>query len=223
VRAPLSWAAIRARSSSVASASGVRSSSPGGSPAPAASRFRAAESQSSISGILLVGGASSRFGSPKALAPFDGRTLAERGWEALAWCDERLAVGKADTVGLPFPVCEDGFEVRAPIAGVVAGLARASGDVCVFLPVDCPLVGQAELQALADACRDAAVPQTGPLPGAYRRSALGVFERRLASGQLALRDALAELDTAVVELAPASLRNVNTRADLAATARAVGI
>ncbi|HEY6583891.1 MAG TPA: NTP transferase domain-containing protein [Gaiellaceae bacterium] len=122
-------------------------------------------SQPSITGILLLGGASVRFGSPKAIARLEGRTLAERAWEALAWCDERLALGKGDSLGLPFPVEEDGFEVRAPIAGVVGGLRRAAHDVCVFLPVDCPLVGEHELRVLAAACRDAAVPQTGPLPG----------------------------------------------------------
>lgn len=196
--------------------SGVRSSSAGGMPTTSASRSRAAESQASITGILLLGGASSRFGAPKALARLGGRTLAERGWEALAWCDERLALGKSgDRLELPFPVADDGEGVRAPIAGVAAGLRRARNDVCVFLPVDCPLVGETELRALATGCLDAAVPQTGPLPGAYRATALAVLERRLARGELALRDALAELDVGVVELDPARLVNVNTPADLA--------
>ena len=80
--------------------------------------------------------------------------------------------------------------------------------------MDCPLVDAAALHALADACRDAAVPQTGPLPGAYRKSALSVLERRLAGGELALRDALGELDVAVVTLDDAQLVNVNAPADL---------
>ena len=61
---------------------------------------------------------------------------------------------------------------------------------------------------------DAAVPQTGPLPGAYARSALPVLERRLAAGELALRGALDELDVRVVRLPSASLANVNTPDDL---------
>ena len=55
-----------------------------------------------LTGVLLVGGASTRFGSPKALARIDGRTLAEIGWETLAFCDERIAVGKRRT-GSSFP------------------------------------------------------------------------------------------------------------------------
>ena len=74
------------------------------------------------------------------------------------------------------------------------------------LPVDCPLLEAGDLRALAAACRDAAVPQTGPLPGAYRRSALPALEQALAAGRLAIRDAIAGLDVAVVQLDPAQAR-----------------
>jgi molybdenum cofactor guanylyltransferase len=169
-----------------------------------------------LTGILLVGGASARFGSQKALARVDGRTLAEIGWQTLAFCDERIAVGKdGDGLELPFPVADDGTDTRAPIAGLVAGLRAARNDVCVVLPVDTPRVDEVSLLALADACADAAVPQTGPLPGAYRRSALPVLERRLAAGDLALRGALDELDARIVRIDPDRLANVNTPDDLA--------
>jgi hypothetical protein len=72
------------------------------------------------------------------------------------------------------------------------------------------------LRVLAAACAgaDAAVPQTGPLPGAYRRSALPALQRRLAAGRLSLRGALGELDTRIVELDEALLADVDTRDDL---------
>jgi molybdopterin-guanine dinucleotide biosynthesis protein A len=98
----------------------------------------------------------------------------------------------------------------------VAGLRAARNDVCVFLPVDVPLVTPAAVRALGEACREAAVPNTGPLPGAYSRAALPVLERRLAEGQLALRDALSELYTAIVPLEEALLANVNEPGELAA-------
>jgi molybdopterin-guanine dinucleotide biosynthesis protein A len=168
-----------------------------------------------LTGILLVGGASTRFGSPKALARLGGRSLAEIGWETLAFCDERIAVGKgADGLALPFPLVDDGTDVRAPIAGVVAGLHVAANDLSVVLPVDAPRITPEALAALAEACPDAAFPQTGPLPGAYRRTALPALERALATGRLSLRDALAELDTLVVDLDPGLLVNVNTPDDL---------
>ena len=142
-------------------------------PEASASASAARESQSSIAadsvtGVLLVGGASRRFGSPKALARLGGETLAERAWRALAWCDERLAVGKADELDLPFRVVDDGTAERAPIFGVRVALREARHELCLFLPVDVPLLTEEALRMLV---RERAVPQTGSLPGAYERSA----------------------------------------------------
>ena len=176
-----------------------------------------------MTGVLLVGGASRRFGSPKALARLRGETLAARGHRALAEVfSEVVVVGKAaDGLPLPFPVVDDGSEIRAAIVGVVAALRAAPTDAVVCLPTDVPGVSRVFLEALADAVADADVahPASGPLPGAYRRSALPVLERRLAAGELSLRGALAELRTRVVPADPGELRNVNRPEDLEAIDR----
>jgi molybdopterin-guanine dinucleotide biosynthesis protein A len=166
-----------------------------------------------LTGVLLVGGASRRYGSPKALVELDGETLADRGRRLLAEaCDEVLVVGKAGE--LPFEVIDDGTDTRAPIAGVVAGLRAAANDVVVFLPVDCPRITAEVVRALGDACRDAAVPQTGPLPGAWAKSALPVLEARLATGPLALYRAYDDLDVVTVQVDPALVADVDTPDDL---------
>jgi molybdenum cofactor guanylyltransferase len=160
-----------------------------------------------LTGILLVGGASSRFGSPKALARFEGQTLAERAWRLLdEACDERLAVGRSD--GLPFPALAD--EGTGPVAAIAAGLRSATHDVAVVVPVDMPLLDGDSLRLLAEACRDAAVAQAGPLPCAVARRMLPAFE----TGERRLGAVLAGLDTARIELAEWLLANVNTRGDL---------
>lgn len=165
--------------------------------------------RTAVSGVLLVGGMSERFGSPKALAPFRGETLAERGWRLLEKaCDEVLAVGKgADELALPFPVLDDGVAERAPVFGVVAGLRAASHESCVVLPVDCPLVAPSVLRELGER---SAVPQTGPLPGGYAKSMLPVFEERMARGELSLWG----VSPTTLELDERLLVNVNTRLDL---------
>jgi molybdenum cofactor guanylyltransferase len=167
-----------------------------------------------LTGVLLVGGASRRFGSPKALAELNGETLAARGRRMLAEaCDEVLVVGK--TGELPFEVLDDDTEVRAPIAGVVAGLRAAANDVCFFLPVDCPWLTAPTVRLLGDACRDAAVPPSGPLPGAWAKSALPVLEARLAAGgPLALHRTYDDLDVVTVEVDPAELADVDTPDEL---------
>jgi molybdopterin-guanine dinucleotide biosynthesis protein A len=169
-----------------------------------------------LTGVLLVGGASTRFGSPKALACIDGETLAERAWRVLGEvCGERIAVGKAaDGLDLPFELLDDGTDVRAPIAGVVAGLRAATHDVAVVIPVDMPRLTREALYELADACHDVATPPTGPLPAAYRRTALPALERALAAGVLSLRAAIRGLDVTTVELDAALLIIVNTQDDV---------
>lgn len=171
-----------------------------------------------VAGALLVGGASTRFGSPKALARYEGETLAERGHRVLGEAfGEVVVVGKeGDGLELPFEVLDDGSDVRASMIGVAAALRLAGAEVVVVLPTDMPLVTADLLRTLADAVEghDAAVPQTGALPGAYRRTALPVLERRIAAGELALHRALGELRTRVVEVDDAALRNVNEPGDL---------
>lgn len=169
-----------------------------------------------LTGILLVGGASTRFGSPKALARLGDETLAERAWRVLGEaCHERIAVGKrADGLELPFALLDDGTDTRAALAGIVAGLRAATGDVAVVLPVDTPLVTPELLRDLGTACAAAAATQAGPLPAAFRRSALEVLERRLAAGELRLGDALAELGAVRLEVDETLLTNVNTPDEL---------
>ena len=72
------------------------------------------------------------------------------------------------------------------------------------------------LRALAEAAEgvEAAVPQTGPLPGAYRRSALPVLEERIASGDFALYRACLDLEARTIQWDEGALVNVNDPADL---------
>jgi molybdopterin-guanine dinucleotide biosynthesis protein A len=162
-----------------------------------------------VTGVLLVGGASARFGSPKPLAPFRGETLAERGWRILGEAVPlRLAVGKGD-LELPFDVVVEPAEPQAPIAGVIAGLRAAATEIAVFLPVDCPLVTPELLRELGSAH---AITQTGPLPGAYSKADLPELERRLAAGDYSLRG----LNPRVLEADARLLANANTPAELSA-------
>ena len=164
-----------------------------------------------LTGVLLVGGASVRFGSPKALALFRGETLAERGHRLLAEvCDEVLVVGKAGELpGLSFPVVDDGTDERAPIHGLVAGLRHAAHETVVALPVDVPLVTADALRALGAA---GAVPSPRvTLPGAYPRALLSVLESRIATGELSLRG----VNETTLEIPAALLADADTPAALA--------
>ena len=165
-----------------------------------------------------MGGASTRFGSPKALARFRGETFAERAYRILDEAfGEPIVVGKeADDLGLPFPVHDDGYDHRAAIVGVAAGLRLAGSELAVVVPTDMPFLTVDFLHELAEAAEgvDVAAPETGPLPGAYRRTALPVLERHIAARAFTLHRALEGLDVAIVPGNLELLRNVNTLEDL---------
>jgi molybdopterin-guanine dinucleotide biosynthesis protein A len=152
-----------------------------------------------LTGILLAGGASTRFGSPKEVAEFDGETLGDRAWRLLGEaCDERIRVGPGDDPG------------TGPVAAIAAGLRAASHEVALVIPVDMPRLTAAALHELAAACRDAAVAQAGPLPCAIARRTLPAFE----TDERRLRTVLARLDTVSITLPEEVLANVNDRDDL---------
>jgi molybdopterin-guanine dinucleotide biosynthesis protein A len=154
-----------------------------------------------LTGILLAGGASTRFGSPKELAEYEGETLGDRAWRLLGEaCDERIRVGPG---GLDDPG-------TGPVAAIAAGLRAASHEITVVIPIDMPKLTVASLGQLADACREAAVAQNGPLPCAVARRALPAFE----TDERRLRTVLDRLQTASVKLPEAVLANVNDRDDL---------
>jgi molybdopterin-guanine dinucleotide biosynthesis protein A len=150
-----------------------------------------------------------------------GELLAERAHRVLSEvCNEVIVVGKAsDGLRLPFPVLDDGSPERAAIVGVTAALRLAHFELVAVLPTDMPWMTPDAVSGLAEGAEDAdvAVPPTGPLPGAYRRTALPLLERQVAGGDLALHRALAKLRVRTVELDPAVLRNVNTIEDLSPT------
>ena len=164
-------------------------------------------------GILLVGGASERFGSPKALARFRGETLAERAWRVLGEAfDEVLAVGKEGELELPFPVLDDGSEERAPVFGLLAGLRRRLARRRARAPGRLP----ARDAGAAAAARRMPAPSRRPARcrARTRRPTLPELEARVARGELSLRGVNPRVLDADVRL----LANVNTRMDLIETA-----
>ena len=128
-----------------------------------------------------------------------------------------IAVGKtADELPLPFPLVDDRSDIRAAMVGLCAGLRAATTDLCLVLPVDLPHMTSDALLLLTDGAEgvDAAVPQTGPLPGVYHRRILPLVEERIESHDFALHRLLGGLRTRVVELDESLLRNVNEPSDL---------
>ena len=127
-------------------------------------------------GLILAGGRSSRFGSDKAAARIDGRSLLDLGALALGEHCTRLAVSAAPgsagaqlAVGLGLAVVSDRpGDAPSPLAGVRAGLewiAELGVQSLAVRAVDTPFIPPTILGGLLDTI--------GPAPAVYSITDLG--------------------------------------------------
>jgi molybdopterin-guanine dinucleotide biosynthesis protein A len=164
----------------------------------------------SVTGIVLAGGRSSRFGTDKLAVEVHGRPLLDHAVLALAAvCDELIVAVSRDGpepalpagVEVPLSVAHDTLADAGPLAGLVAGLEAAHGNVAVVAGGDQPELREELLRLLIASLgtADAAVLADGPeprsLPVALRREpavaaargALGSVRRSLLGVILALQ------------------------------------
>ena len=168
-----------------------------------------------ISGIVLAGGQSRRFGADKLTADVAGRPLLHHAIEALAAVsDEVVVVVGADAVpslpggiGVPLRVVRDEEPGAGPLGGLVTGLREAHGSVVVLAGGDMPALVPGLLRELASRVAadgvDAAVLRDGdtprPLPSAFQRdAALAAAVAVRTGGGSSLRALLAALRVAEI-------------------------
>lgn len=197
-----------------------------------------------VTGIIVAGGQSRRFGSDKASASLRGRPLLQWVRDALApVVDEILIVTAAGQTlppmhpAVPATVVEDREPERGPLAGLATGFAVAASPVCFATSCDDPLLSTTVVErviaALGD--HDAVLPEIGgfqqPLAAAYRREpCLAAAEAALAGGGNKVIDAFADLDVLalaedrLIRVDPdlRSFRNANTPDELADIAALLG-
>jgi molybdopterin-guanine dinucleotide biosynthesis protein A len=190
-------------------------------------------------GAILAGGASRRFGSPKALATVGGRTIAARVRDALAEAVGRvvLIANEPDLFAdLHLPSRPDVHPGAGPVAGIEAALRWAEEEGrpgALAVACDMPFLHGGVLRLLVDRARTA-VPspdavairmdddRNPPLCAWFSVRCLPAVERGLAGGDRSVRALLSSVAAAWVpaeEIArfrdPAvTFFNVNTPDDL---------
>jgi molybdopterin-guanine dinucleotide biosynthesis protein A len=171
-----------------------------------------------ILGCVLAGGLSTRFGSDKALARLEGRSLLEIMVDTLAgWCDHVVVAGRETA---PAPTLPDWPRAQmGPLAGMAAALhlARDKGyDAVLTCGVDS--VGLPD--NLPGLLRPAPAYLAGqPVVGLWPASASTQLDAiLLGEGRHSVRRFAESIGARAVE-ADAKPANVNTPADLAQLAR----
>ncbi|MEW5991244.1 MAG: molybdenum cofactor guanylyltransferase [Chloroflexota bacterium] len=167
-----------------------------------------------VTGIVLAGGRSSRFGSDKLVAELDGRPLLHHAIEALAAVTERIVVVAAPDANPNLPggldarvrIVHDPEPFGGPLAGLAAGLAAVETATALVVGGDMPRMVPAVLRRLATTTgptRPAVhleIPgRLHPLPMAVDVEAAGQSAVVvLGRGDRALRELLAELHAVAI-------------------------
>jgi len=184
-------------------------------------------------GVILAGGASRRFGSPKALAEVAGRTMLQRVAAAQRAVLPTVIVVASNTglaEGSDLLVIPDRVPGIGPLGGLHAGLRwaqehGATGIVCA--PVDAPLVTTTFFRRLLRRAEGAttAVPVTAdgrvqPLFGWYTVDLVSRIEHAIREGGGSVRAFLAGLEavrylpTSALDVPDSVFHNVNRPEDL---------
>jgi molybdopterin-guanine dinucleotide biosynthesis protein A len=165
-----------------------------------------------LTGIVLAGGRSSRFGSDKASALLAGRPMLQWVISAAAQVCDPIVLVTAKPQDLPpleSPVelrhVTDRYPESGPLAGLVTGMAVAESELCFAASCDTPLLRPGLIAMLREAApgHDVVCPEVDgylqPLAAIYRVPlCLPLFEEHVRGGRLGLHDAFATLNVRVV-------------------------
>lgn len=191
-----------------------------------------------LTGAILAGGHSSRFGSNKALFAPDGETLISKAAGLLRSVAREVLVsasqtnaGDYDFLGLKIVV--DQHPDSGPMGGLEALLQRCTTPWLLVLTCDMPFVDRAALMTMINHTEqaDTALCQSGrpralawqrcdgsisPFPLLIERSALPKLQSRMRTGSLSMKGLLSDLDTYYI-MSPNNrlLSNINRPEDWA--------
>ena len=176
-------------------------------------------SSSLLTGAILAGGHSSRFGSNKALFAPDGETLISKAADLLRPLTGEVLVsaspahaGTYDFLGLE--IVEDLHPDSGPLGGLEALLQRCSTPWLLVLTCDMPFV---DSDALLTMIRHALQPQghhhgvlpralawrrcdgsISPFPLLIEQDALAITQDRIRAGKLSMKGLLSAVDTCYI-------------------------
>lgn len=178
-------------------------------------------------GVVLAGGASSRFGGrPKGLVPLKGRAMALYAVDVLSQLSSRVAIEAPsgagyEVLGLPVLHALPEHRGKGPLAAMATGLRHAKDDELVaFAPCDMPLLDASVYRSLMGVGGSGAYAQTAdgyePLVAVLPARALGVLTSALAVDDLPRTHAVLDAAGAVPLMFDGrrAFTNVNTPGDL---------
>jgi len=135
-----------------------------------------------VTGIILAGGLSTRYGQNKAFLKIGGVPLIERIAEEMKRVFTRVILitnQKREFEYLELPMIEDLIKGLGPIGGIYTGLSSIAGKAGFFVACDMPLLHKGLIRYMVEVIdtHEAVVPSVGqwvePLHAVYTQTCLG--------------------------------------------------
>jgi len=176
-----------------------------------------------ITGILIIGGKSSRMKQDKALLNYRGKPMAQWAVECLqAFCDKVIVASNVAEHARFGQECVSDVIGDGPIAGLYAGLKNSTTPWNFVLPADMPLVNSFVLEKLLDFKNDydavVAVDGTGkihPLVGLYNKSIVDLIESEITRGKYSVMNILDQINVKMLQFESTEVfKNINAKEDL---------
>ena len=138
-----------------------------------------------VTGIILAGGKSSRFGSNKALATFNGTPLIERVTDVLGRIFKNLMIitnSPLEYSYLKIPLHQDLVKGLGPVGGIYTGLDALDDGWAFFCACDMPFINEGLVRYITGVRDgfDAVVPKVDwkiePLHALYSKNCLSAMK-----------------------------------------------
>ena len=180
----------------------------------------------SISGYVLAGGKSSRFGSNKALALLAGKPMIEYSLDLLRQYSQYIYISgvKDEYKFLNIAMIEDLVNEKGPISGIYSCLKKATTQYNLILSCDMPFVSKQMIEyLLAHSKTNEATYFTNdqkdiyPFPGVYTKQCLPIIEQMLNMNNYRMKNLLDRVCSKACEIDRADqyrLTNINREEDL---------
>jgi len=180
----------------------------------------------SITGIILAGGKSSRMGQDKGFLKLKGKTFLSYIIEALKpIVDDIINVSNnSDYDFFKLKRVKDTIENSGPLAGLYSGLLHSETENNIVLSCDVPLINTSVLKKLiegvspeTDVIQFESEGKTIPLVAMYKRHCSQPILKLLQTNERRLRFAIEQLEVKTIKLEPElekTVRNINTIKEL---------
>jgi molybdopterin-guanine dinucleotide biosynthesis protein A len=182
--------------------------------------------KSTITGIILAGGKSSRMGEDKGFLKLNGKTFMSSIIAALNPIVGEIIIVSNNSEYDVFNLkrVADSMEDSGPLAGLYSGLLYSETENNIVLSCDVPLISTSVLKKLLEgAPSEAEVIQfesegkTMPLVAMYKKKCRHHFLKLLQTNERRLRFAIDQLDVKTITLDSElgkTVRNINTISEL---------